>query len=50
MALHDAARGEDAGWIDSRAFHMVCASAGIEAEAVDELFDPEAYVKASRAA
>ena len=47
VALHDAARGEDAGWSD---FHIVCAPTGIEAEAVDELFDPEAYVKASRAA
>jgi hypothetical protein len=42
-ALHDAARGKDSGWIGSRDFHMVCALAGIEADAVAERFDPERY-------
>lgn len=49
-ALHDAAQGKDAGWIGSGDFHMVCALAGLDPEAVQGRFNPETYVKASRAA
>lgn len=49
-ALHDAAKGWDVDYLDTPDFHMVCALAGIEADAVAERFDPEVYVKATRAA
>jgi hypothetical protein len=49
-ALHDAAKGRDVDYLDTPDFRTVCALVGIEAEAVAERFDPEAYVKASRAA
>lgn len=49
-ALHDAARGRDADWIGSRDFHMVCALAGIEAEAVAENFDADRFRRLIKAA
>ena len=49
-ALHDAAKGTDAGWIGGRDFRMVCALAGVEAEAVEERFNPEQFRALIRAA
>ena len=49
-ALLDAAKGIDTDWIGGRDFRMVCALAGVEAEAVQERFDPERYRALIRAA
>jgi len=49
-ALHDAAKGRDVAYLDTPDFQVVCALAGIEAEAVAERLDPEAHMKGSRAA
>jgi len=49
-ALHDAARGKDAGWIGSPDFQLVCGLAGLAPEAVAERFDPERFRSLIRAA
>jgi hypothetical protein len=49
-ALHDAAKGDDPGWIGSRDFRLVCGLAGLEPEAVAERFDPERFRRLMRAA
>ena len=49
-ALHDAAKGTDAGWIGSRDFHEVCNLAGLDPEAVRTRFDPERFRALIRAA
>ena len=48
-ALHDAAKGKDAGWIGTQDFRMVCALAGVEDEAVLTRFDPERFREAWKA-
>jgi hypothetical protein len=49
-ALHDAAKGKDAGWIGSRDFEIVCTFAGLDPDAVRDRFDPKKHRKALRAA
>ncbi len=48
--LHDAARGTDLAWLGSRDFRMVCALAGMDADAVLSKFDPERFRRLIRAA
>ncbi len=48
--LHDATKGEDAGWIGSRKFVQVCTFAGLDPEAVAERFDPGQFRALIRAA
>ena len=40
LGLHDAAHGRDPGWIGSTDFHMVCALAQVEPDAVLRSFAP----------
>jgi len=49
-ALHDAARGKDAGWIGSTDFEAVCTLAGLDPQAVAERFDPERFRRLMQAA
>jgi hypothetical protein len=42
-ALHDAAKGDDPGWLGSRDFHMVCALAGLDPGAVLTRFEPDRF-------
>jgi hypothetical protein len=42
-ALHDAAKGDDPGWIGSRDFRLVCTLAGLEPEAVSARFEPDRF-------
>ncbi len=37
--VHDADAGRDPGWIGSRDFHMVCALAGLDGDAVASALD-----------
>ena len=41
--LSDAARGQDAGWIRSRDFAMVCYLAGLDPQAVLRAYKPERF-------
>ncbi len=49
-ALHDAARGQDQGWIGSTDFEICCALAGLDPEAVMTRFDPERFRRLIKAA
>ena len=49
-ALHDAARGQDIGWLGSNDFQIVCGLAGLDPEAVLTRFDPERFRRLIKAA
>ena len=51
--LHDAAKGatpQDAAWIGSTDFHMVCALAQVEPEAVLRAYSPERFARLPKVA
>jgi hypothetical protein len=48
--LLDASKGDDTGWIGSRDFAMACTLAGLDPQAVEARFDPEAYLRITKAA
>ena len=43
LGLHDHASGRDEGWLGSKDFRLVCALAGVEAEAVLSKCDMERF-------
>ncbi|NCQ23694.1 MAG: hypothetical protein COW54_05980 [Rhodobacteraceae bacterium CG17_big_fil_post_rev_8_21_14_2_50_63_15] len=48
--LTDVAKGEDTRWIGSRDFRMVCDLVGLDPQAVEARFDPEAFLRITKAA
>jgi hypothetical protein len=42
LALADAAKGKDAGWVNTTDFRLVCALADLDAEAVRRAFEADA--------
>jgi hypothetical protein len=48
--LHDAARGRDTDWIGSPDFETVCSLAGVDPDAVICAYQPERFMRMTRAA
>lgn len=48
--LHDAAKGDDPGWIGSRDFRLVCALAQVNPEAVQRAYAPERFKRLRKVA
>ena len=48
-ALHDAARGKDVAYLESRDFKIACTFAGFDPDEVRENFNPERFRRTMKA-